>query len=140
MTTDLQAMLIAQEGERLLPYTDSVGKLTIGVGHNLSDKGITKVQSMMFLNEDIADAIDDVRHCCSIYDQLSRPRQLVLVSMAFNLGRERLNGFVRFLGAVHRENWEDAAEEMLASKWAKQVGSRAIVLSQMMRANQSEWV
>ena len=138
--TDLQAMLIQQEGERLKPYTDTVGKLTIGIGRNLDDKGISHDEAIMFLNADIADAIDDVQHVCSIYDDLSRPRQLVMVSMAFNLGRERLGKFVRFLGAIHREDWQDAADEMLASSWAKQVGTRATTLATMMRENVSQWV
>ena len=138
--TDIQDMLIHQEGMKLNPYRDSVGKITIGCGRNLDDKGITHEEAMMLLNSDIADAIDDVQHVCSIYEHLSRPRQMVLISMAFNLGRARLNTFVRFLGAIHREDWEDAAEEMLQSKWAKQVGQRAVILAQMMRHNTSEWV
>jgi len=144
MTTDLQRMLIAQECRDgvipLKPYEDSVGKWTIGVGRNLSDKGISLEEATMFLNRDIADAIDDVRHSFSCYDQLSRPRQLVLVSMAFNLGRVRLAKFVRFIGAVHRGAWDEAADEMLDSTWAKQVGTRATTMAQMMRQNTSEWV
>ena len=138
--TDIQAMLRRQEGEREKPYLDTEGKWTIGIGRNLSDKGISPDEVMMFLNRDIADAIEDVRHVCSVYDELSRPRQLVLISMAFNLGRDRLGKFVRFLGAVHREDWHDAADEMLASKWAAQVGARAVTLARMMRENTSEWI
>jgi len=138
--TDLQAMLMAQEGLRLKPYTDSVGKLTIGVGRNLDDKGISKDEASMLLNADIADAIDDVQHLFSCYDELSEPRKMVLVSMAFNMGRERLGKFTRFIGAVHRSDWEDAADEMLDSTWAKQVGPRAVTLSRMMRHSTSEWV
>ena len=138
--TDLEAMPRQHEGERLRPYVDTVGKVTIGVGHNLTDKGIPQTVSNMLLMEDIADAIDDVRHVCSVYDQLSRPRQLVLLSMAFNLGRERLGKFVHFLGAIHRGDWEDAADEMLQSQWARQVGTRATTLAKMMREDNSQWV
>jgi lysozyme len=60
--------------------------------------------------------------------------------MAFNLGRARLGKFVRFLGAVHLGHWDEAAEEMMQSKWATQVGQRAITLSKMMRTDTSEWV
>lgn len=142
--TDAQAMLIAQECHRgqvaLFPYQDSVGKWTIGIGRNLTDKGISREEAMLLLNRDIADAIDDVRHVCSVYDQLSRPRQLVLVSMAFNMGRDRLNGFIKFLSAVERGNWEQAVNEMLNSKWAIQVGTRATTLAHMMRTDTSEWI
>ena len=137
-------MLMAQECYQgqpaLFPYQDTVGKWTIGVGRNLSDKGISPDEALMLLNRDIADALDDVRHCVACYDQLSRPRQLVLLSMAFNLGRDRLDNFVKFLGAVERGNWEQAASEMLDSKWAVQVGTRATTLAHMMRTNTSPWI
>lgn len=138
--TDLQSMLIAQEGLKLKPYLDTVGKWTIGIGRNLDDKGISQDEAIMFLNADIADAIEDVQHLCSVYEELSEPRRMVLVSMAFNMGRDRLSKFVRFLGAIHREAWDEAADEMLDSKWAKQTGQRAVTLARMMRENTSAWV
>lgn len=138
--TDLHAMLLAQEGLRLLPYLDTQGNWTIGVGRNLTDKGIDQHEAMLLLNRDCADAIEDVQHVCSIYDHLSRPRQLVLISLAFNVGRARLAKFVRFLGAIHREDWEDAAAELLDSKAATQAPGRYTALAHMMRTNESEWV
>jgi lysozyme len=146
MVTDIKAMLIAQEGPgpmkdgRFFPYVDTVGKRTIGFGHNLDDKGMPADVAMMLLHTDIADALDDVRHCCSCYDTLTRPRQLVMVSLAFNLGRERLNKFVRFLGAVHRVDWDEAADELLDSKAATQAPARYGQLAKMMRENVSLWV
>jgi lysozyme len=138
--SDVQDMLRHQEGERLTPYVDSVGKVTIGIGRNLTDKGISIEESRTFFYRDVADAMEDVRHCFSCYDALSRPRQLVLISMAFNLGRARLSKFVRFIGAVHLGKYDEAAEEMLNSTWAGQVGVRATTLAHMMRDNVSEWV
>ena len=137
-------MLIDQECTRgiipLKPYLDTVGKLTIGVGRNLDDKGLSRNEALDLLQNDINDAIEDVRHCCSIYDELSRPRQLVLISMAFNMGREGLSRFIRFLDALHANDWERAADEMMRSKWATQVGTRATTLAAMMRSNTSEWI
>lgn len=138
--TDLQHMIMSQEGLRLKPYVDSVGKLTIGYGRNLVDKGISQDEAVMLLNIDLADAIDDVHHVCSCYDDLSRARQLVMCSLAFNLGRERLNGFVRFLGAVHKSEWDEAADELLDSKAATQAPARYAQLAQMMRTSVSEFV
>jgi lysozyme len=138
--TDLQAMLIQQEGMELKPYVDTVGKMTIGVGRNLADKGLSREEAIVLLNNDIADAIEDVRHTFSCYDQLSRPRKMVLVSMAFNLGRERLSKFVRFIGSVHRGDWNNAAEELLDSKAAMQAPGRYKELARMMRDDTSAWI
>lgn len=145
--TDLQAMLIAQEGTgprdehgRFLPYTDSVGKLTIGYGH-LIEKGIPAEIGNMLFQSDLADAISDVRYVCSCYDQLSRPRQLVMVSLAFNLGRAGLGKFVRFLGALHLGHYDEAADHLLDSKAARtDAPARYKQLASMMRDNVSEWV
>lgn len=144
--TDAEAMLRQQEGTGprnaqgwFLPYHDTVGKLTIGYGH-LVDKGLPADVAHMLFMSDIADAVDDVRHCFSCYDTLSRPRQLVLISLAYNLGRTKLNGFIRFIGAVHRGEWEEAADELLDSKAATQAPARYKQLAQMMRTSTSEWV
>ena len=147
--TDLEQMLMAQEGTgpmkdgKFFPYQDTAvpSKTTIGYGHNLDDNGISKTVALMLFHDDIADAMEDVHHCCSCYDQLSRPRQLVMVSLAFNLGRERLAKFVRFLGALHLGHWDEAADELLNSKAAKQdAPTRYRQLAKMMREDVSQWV
>lgn len=144
--TDLQAMIMQQEGTGIVrdghfyPYYDSVGKLTVGYGHNLEAKGLPADVIMMLLNIDIADALEDVRHCFSCYDQLSHPRKQVLVSMALNLGRDGLAKFVHFIGAVHRGDWEEAAQEIINSRAATQAPGRYNPLAKMMRDNVSQWV
>lgn len=137
---DIRAMLIAQEGKRLKPYVDSVGKWTIGVGRNLMDRGISEEECQAMLDHDIADAIDDARALVPDYETLSRPRQMVLISMAFNLGRTRLARFVKFLDAVNRRDFEDAAQEMQLSNWYNHVRLRGVTLVAMMRDDVSEWV
>jgi lysozyme len=146
MLTDVQQMIMQQEGAgprdsqgRFLPYTDSVGKLTIGYGH-LVDKGLPPDIAMMLFNADLADALDDVRHNCSCYDNLSRPRQLVLISLAFNVGRQGLGKFVRFLGALHLGKYDEAADELLDSRAAGQAPTRYQQLASMMRNNVSNWI
>ncbi len=139
--TDLQLLLIKHECEHgqlsrsLKPIYDTANppRLTIGVGRNLDDKGISEDEAIMLLNRDIADAIHDAQSVCSVYELLSRPRQMVMVSLAFNLGRHRLGKFVRFLDALHRGEYDEAADEMLDSTWATQVGQRAVELATMMR-------
>jgi lysozyme len=135
----LRAQLIHSEGLRTKPYKDTVGKLTIGVGRNLDDKGITEEESLYLLDNDIDDAVDDAREVIgSIFDELDDVRQHVLIDMALNLGRNRLKGFRRMVEAVQALDFEEAGRQMLDSKWATQVGSRALRLERMMRTGVQE--
>jgi len=145
--TDIEMMLKAQEGTgpvrygRFFPYVDTVGKTTIGYGRCLDTKGISDDMARMMFSEDIADAIDIARRVCSVYNQLSRPRQLVLISLAFNLGMVGMNKWVRFLNAIHKEDWNEAADELLDSKAAKEdAPTRYKQLAKMMRQDVSIWV
>lgn len=129
----LREQLKRHEGLRLKPYKDTVGKLTIGVGRNLDDVGISYQEADALLESDISRVEDAVVRAIPEYAILPDVRQRVLLDMAFNLGVDGLLKFKRFLGLIRIANWEAAAEEMLASKWATQVGTRARVLSQMMK-------
>lgn len=128
-----QAQLPIDEGMRSMPYKDSVGILTIGVGRNLQAKGLHPDEIALLLQNDIAEADKAARAVFPAFDTLSEPRKAVLVIMAFNLGQARLAGFVNTLGAIADGRWDDAAEGMLASKWAVQVGARAQRLAKAMR-------
>jgi lysozyme len=57
----------------------------------------------------------------------------VLIEMVFNLGMPRLMGFKKMLSALERKDYEQAAKEMLNSRWSVQVGNRATTMAQMMR-------
>lgn len=129
----LRAMLRKHEGCRLDIYTDTVGKITAGVGHNLSDKGISLEVSELMLDEDIHDAIQDLTNHLPWFGALDEVRQSVLVDMCFNLGWTKLSGFVNTLEAIRSGQWALASQGMLASKWAVQVGNRAVELARMMR-------
>lgn len=129
----LKANLILEEGKRSHPYMDTVGKITIGVGRNLTDNGLRDDEIDLMLDNDMHDAEIDARVLFQSFDSLSDARKAVLVDMAFNLGRQRLAGFGRFRSAVEMGEYEQAADDMLESLWATQVGQRAIKLSNMMR-------
>lgn len=124
-------MLIRHEGLRLRPYKDSVGKLTIGVGRNLDDKGISEPEAMLLLSNDIGAALADAKTLVW-FNKLDSVRQDVIVNMIFNLGLPRFVGFKNTLRAIEMANWEEAVVQMLDSKWAKQVGKRAEDLAFMM--------
>jgi lysozyme len=120
------------EGERLKPYRCTAGKLTIGVGRNLDDRGITREESAMLLANDIATVWADVQRALPWAARLDDVRQRVLLDMAFNLGLVGLLSFKRTLAAIEAGQYQQAATMMLDSRWAGQVGGRAERLSRMM--------
>lgn len=132
-TERLKQILIKHEGLRLKPYTDTVGKLTIGVGRNLDDRGISKDEALYMLENDIKIVEKEAREIFENFDQLDDVRQEVILNMLFNLGKAKFLSFKKFIQAVKERNFEKAADEMLNSKWARQVGKRAQELSFAMR-------
>lgn len=120
------------EGERLKPYRDTVGKLTIGIGRNLDDRGISSGESAYLLANDIQGVEIEVQRSLPWVARLDEVRQRVLVDMAFNMGIVGLLNFKRTLAAIEAGQYQQAATMMLDSKWAKQVGQRAERLSRMM--------
>ena len=60
-------------------------------------------------------------------------RQAVLLDMSYNMGVSTLLGFKKTLAFVQARDWENAADEMLRSRWARQVKGRALKMSNWMR-------
>ncbi len=134
MTTDaLLAELIRDEGERLKPYRDTVGKLTLGVGRNLDDVGITQEESRFLLVNDVARVERDLDRALPWWRSLDEVRQRVLANMAFNMGIAGLLGFKRTLSLIQAGSYTEAAAAMAESLWHRQVGQRAVRLETMMR-------
>lgn len=129
----LRARLSLDEGRKTKPYRCTAGKLTIGVGRNLDDRGLRDSEIDLMLTNDIAEATGECRRLVRGFDQLSDVRQEVLVNMMFNLGYTRLAWFRKFLDALSRSDWTEAANQMLDSKWADDVGDRADRLATAMR-------
>lgn len=127
----LRQQLITHEALRLKPYTDSAGTLTIGVGRNLHDRGITEAEARFLLDNDINAAITDL-FVFPWFPDLDPIRQRVFVDLCFNMGIVRLQGFVKMLDAASRQDWPNAAAELLNSKYAQQVGQRAQTLATML--------
>lgn len=121
----LKQELIVDEGVRNKPYVDTVGKMTIGVGRNLTDVGISSQEVDYLLNNDIAKASKQLFEALPWAVSLSDARQRALVNMTFNLGIRGLLGFVTTLNHIKEGRYEEASQSMLNSKWASQVGNRA---------------
>ena len=132
----LAEQLKVHEGLRLKPYKDTVGKWTIGIGRNLEDKGITEQEALFMLNNDVDYFHDKIKKEINWFWALDDVRQNVLVNMAFNLGVSGLLTFKNTLRLISFSRYEEAAEEMLNSKWARQVGYRAEELAEQMRTGE----
>ena len=133
-TEQLIADLRRDEGCVLTPYRCSSGKLSIGIGRNLDDVGISDAEADTLLRTDIERVENGLDLHLPWWRRLTEPRQRVLANMAFNLGIHGLLKFGRTLNAIERGNYDEAASHMLASKWAGQVKGRAIRLANIMQA------
>ena len=128
----LKESIKRHEGFSHTPYKDSVGKTTIGYGRNIQDVGISLDEANILLTNDIKRATIDAENAVNGFDLLDDVRQEVIIDMVFNMGLTRFKGFKKTIKFINEHKFEDAAMEMLDSKWANQVGRRAVKLSQMM--------
>lgn len=130
----LKELLIYHEGLKLKPYKDSVGKLTIGVGRNLEDVGITEQEALYLLDNDISKVVSYCRTAFPWFNGLCDTRQNVVASLIFNIGAKGFSEFKKLIAAIERQDFDAAANEMKLSRWASQVGKRAVELADMMRS------
>ena len=128
----VRQQLMIDEGVRLHPYTDTVGKLTIGIGRNLTDDGITIGEAGYLLDNDISTVVTQLDKSVSWWRSLSEARQEVMVNWAFNVGIVGLLGFKLAIAAIQAGNYVEGAAQMRDSEWYKQVGGRAIRLASLM--------
>lgn len=132
----LADQLVIDEGRKRRMYLDTVGKWTGGVGRNLSDRDFSDDEIALMLKNDIAIVMRELDINVPWWHLLCDARQNVLANMCFNMGINRLLGFKKMLSAIVMRRYDDAAKEMLNSKWAKQVGQRAVRLAEMMRTGE----
>jgi len=158
----LEQELIRDEGLKLFPYEDTVSKITIGVGRNLTDKGLTrnelsslglninlnkeqvisvllergltKQECLMLLSNDIDDAWEDLTTALPWIEQKPEAVQRVCTNMVFNMGISRFLKFKQTISFIRLDKHAEAAEEMMDSKWAAQTGNRAIRLSNLIKS------
>lgn len=133
-TVRLANQLIQDEGLRLKPYRCTAGKLSIGVGRNLDDRGITEAEAMGLLDNDIKFFWGQLVVKLPWMIHAPEAIQEVLVNMALNLGVPGMLGFSKTLGFIEAGDYAAAAAEMLRSRWAAQVGARAERLAEMVRS------
>ena len=130
----IKETLIKHEGLVLDMYKCSADVWTIGVGHNLEDKGISNRAAMVMLEDDINDAIDDLERNLTFFHSLPATAKEALVNLSFNLGITRLLQFKKTLGLLREHKFTKAANELLDSRYATQVGYRALEVAEMIRS------
>ena len=128
----LEQQLIRHEGFRQFPYKCSAGKLTIGVGRNIEDRGLSEDEGMYLLHNDIEICKQELNLLYPVVKVLNSARYNVLINMCFNIGIKRLNGFKKMWAALAVGNYDEAARQMLDSRGAHQGGRRAVELAEIM--------
>ena len=121
------------EGVKLKPYKCTAGKLTIGVGKNIEDNGITLEEAEYLLQNDIAEARSQLLHAFPWVGELNDARISAMINFTFNVGIGTVKKFENTLSYMQSGEWDKAADEMMDSRWARQVGNRAIEVTEQIR-------
>lgn len=125
------------EGLRLKPYKCTADKLTIGVGRNLEDVGISEEEAEMLLQNDIQRATVQIQKEFPWTTELDEVRFAALINFTFNVGIGTVGKFVNAMALLRDGSYDMAADEFLNSRWAKQVGQRAVDVTDQIRTG--EW-
>ena len=129
----LKDMIIRHEGNKLYPYYDTTGHITIGVGRNLSSRGITQIESNELLENDLYYFTTQLQDTLASFNELDDARKAVLIDMCFNLGLKGLLKFKKLLDAIQKKDWITASSEIMLSKAANQAPNRYKELAQIIR-------
>lgn len=128
--SNLLDLVKRHEGLRLKPYLCTADKLSIGFGRNLDDMGISEDEATYLLQTDIDRCYSELS-VFTWFHELDQIRQEALISMLFNLGLPRFLTFKKMIARLKEKRYSEAANEMIRSRWALQVGERANELAYM---------
>tara|TARA_R110002110_G_scaffold366894_1_gene576900 strand:- start:196 stop:615 length:420 start_codon:yes stop_codon:yes gene_type:complete len=132
-------MLRKHESVETHAYKCSANKTTIGVGRNIDKNGgigLSQMEIDYLLANDIKRVEAELSQAFSWYDDLNDARKDAMMDICFNLGLPRLMLFKKSLAAMSNRHYEIAAIELLDSRWARQVGQRAITISEIIRTGE----
>lgn len=135
--TELIEQLKRHEGIKLTPYKCTSDKLTIGVGRNLEDVGISEEEAEILLQNDIQRAVNQLKERFPWTLELDEVRFAALINFTFNVGIGTVSKFVNAMALLKGKKYDMAADEFLNSRWAKQVGQRAVEVTEQIRTG--EW-
>jgi len=125
-------------------YLDHLGLPTFGIGHLVTESDpehglpvgtpVDNSRCVEAFNQDIETVVSDCHQLYSDFDDLPEEAQRIIANMMFNMGRPRLSKFKGMKAGVDSRDWNKAADEMVDSRWYKQVTNRADRLVERMRA------
>ena len=135
------------EGNVKKVYLDHLGLPTFGIGHLIRESDpehgwevgteVSDDRCVAAFNEDIETVVSDCHKLYPDFEDLPEEAQQIIANMMFNLGRPRLSKFVGMKRGVDAKDWNSAADEMVDSRWYRQVGARAERLVNRMREIES---
>ena len=144
MIEQLREELVADEGCIYAVYLDHLGLKTVGIGHlcrpsepeHSMEVGapVSEDRVLELFDRDMAWTLKDCHRLLPEFSDLPEEVRLIVANMMFNLGANRLGMFKRLLEAVGKKDWASAADEMVDSKWHRQVPERSGRLIERMRA------
>lgn len=127
-----EALLKGHEGKRLKPYRCTAGKLTIGYGRNLEDRGISQDEALALLANDIYACEEDLQ-TFAWWPKLTDNQKAALIDLRFCVGGFGFRKFEKMLAALDAGDVGKAADEIIDSRFAKQTGDRAQDLADLMK-------
>ena len=140
----LRKELEIDEGVKHEIYLDHLGLPTFGIGHLITksdeeygeDVGtpVSDDRVKECFESDVKQVIKDCQILYDDFNDLPEEAQLIIANMMFNMGRPRLSKFKGMKRGVDARDWNQAADEMVDSRWYKQVTNRANRLVERMRA------
>ncbi len=130
-------LLRKHEGVETHVYECTAGKKTVGVGRNIDPAGgmgLSPDEIDYLLTNDIKRVTAELEKAFPWFSVLDEVRRYALIDLCFNLGLTRLKLFRLALGAMENQDYETASKEFLNSNWAKQVGTRSVTITDMIRS------
>ena len=124
-------------------YLDHLGLATFGIGHLVTEwdeeygwevgTPVSEDRCNEVFDSDIQVVLSDCEHLYPDFNELPEEVQRIIANMMFNMGRPRLSKFKGMKRGVDARDWNKAADEMVDSRWYRQVTKRADRLVERMR-------
>lgn len=132
----LRSLLIQHESYRQYAYTDETGHITIGIGRNLNDRGISLNEALYLLDDDILYFTTKLSSALPCWSKLNDARQIALVDMCFNVGVQGLLNFKEMIEYLNNGEYQKASDEMMNSRWKDEVKERANCVAEIIRTGE----